>query len=62
MSLPGAEQLIHTGCWRAAAHGAVRSFRAVALNENVSAGVCSRRVLPPSYLANQSICIAGQNP
>ena len=36
MSLTGAEKVIDTGCWRAAAHGAVRSHRAVALNEFLS--------------------------
>ena len=41
MSLTGAEkQLTDTGCWRAAAHGAVRSYRAVAVDEFLS----SRRV------------------
>ena len=64
MSIAGAEQqLIHTGCWRAAAHGAVRSCQAVAVNGSL----LSRRVRTARAAAilprcNQSVFIAGENP
>lgn len=64
MSIAGAkQQLIHTGCWRAATHGAVRSCRAVSVNEYFS----SRRVRTARAAAilprcNQSVFIAGENP
>ena len=63
MSLTGAErQLIHTGCWRAASHGAVRSFRAVPGNELL----CSRRVRTARTAAvlprcNQSVGLTGES-
>ena len=64
MSLTGAEkQLIHTGCWRAASHGAVRSFQAVGGNESL----CCRRVRTARAAAvlprcNQSVGLAGESP
>ena len=52
MSFTGAEKLNDTGCWQAAAHCAVRSFRAVCLtNFPLETGVSYRRVLSTSSLA-----------
>ncbi len=46
MSFTGAEKLNDTGCWLAAAHCAVRSFRAVCLTEvPPETGVSTRRAL-----------------
>jgi hypothetical protein len=66
MSWTGAgKQLIHTGCWRAAWHGAARSFRAVVGNEFV----CSSRVRTARAVAaaalprcNQSVGLTGESP
>jgi hypothetical protein len=64
MSFAGAEQqLIYTGCWRAATHGAVRSCRAVSVNESFSSSRArttrTAAILPR---CKQSVWIAGQNP
>ncbi len=64
MSFAGAEQqLTHTGCWRAATHGAVRSCRAVAVNEFLfSRRVRTTRAAAILPRCNQSVWIAGENP
>lgn len=63
MSYTGAEQLNNTGCWWAAAHGAVRSYQAVALNEFVSSTrdrmTRGAAIIPR---CTNSVRIAGKNP
>ncbi len=52
MSFTGAEKLHDTGCWRAAAHCAVRSFRAVCLTDfPPETGGSKRHALSTSTLA-----------
>jgi hypothetical protein len=62
MSLTGAEKLIDTGCWRADAHGAVRSCRADTVDEFLSSTrVRTTRGAAIIPRCNQSVW-AGRNP